>query len=40
MSPKSIQRQSGHAAILFALFIPILFGVFALGTDGASSRSG
>ncbi|WP_332398264.1 TadE/TadG family type IV pilus assembly protein [Vibrio metschnikovii] len=35
MSPKSIQRQSGHAAILFALFIPILFGVFALGTDGA-----
>ncbi|EKO3657957.1 pilus assembly protein [Vibrio metschnikovii] len=35
MSRKSIQRQSGHAAILFALFIPILFGVFALGTDGA-----
>ncbi|MCG3765498.1 pilus assembly protein [Vibrio cincinnatiensis] len=30
-----IQKQSGHAAILFALFIPILFGVFALGTDGA-----
>ncbi|WP_332402837.1 pilus assembly protein [Vibrio metschnikovii] len=35
MGPKSIQRQSGHAAILFALCIPILFGVFALGTDGA-----
>ncbi|WP_217516249.1 TadE/TadG family type IV pilus assembly protein [Vibrio metschnikovii] len=35
MSPKSIQRQSGHAAILFALMIPVLFGVFALGTDGS-----
>ncbi|EKO3700485.1 TadE/TadG family protein [Vibrio metschnikovii] len=35
MSRKSMQRQSGHAALLFALIIPILFGVFALGTDGA-----
>ncbi|MBE4019913.1 hypothetical protein HJ130_13195 [Vibrio parahaemolyticus] len=30
-----LHRQSGHAAILFALFIPLLFGVFTLGTDGA-----
>lgn len=30
-----LHRQSGHAAILFALFIPFLFGVFTLGTDGA-----
>lgn len=30
-----LRRQSGHAAILFALFIPLLFGVFTLGTDGA-----
>ncbi|SJL82799.1 pilus assembly protein [Vibrio palustris] len=29
------QRQQGHAAILFALMIPLLFGVFILGTDGA-----
>ncbi|EOZ5529596.1 hypothetical protein ACQSNA_001489 [Vibrio metschnikovii] len=35
MSRKTMQRQSGHAALLFALIIPILFGVFALGTDGA-----
>ncbi|MGY5579606.1 pilus assembly protein TadG-related protein [Vibrio cincinnatiensis] len=32
---QNIRKQSGHAAILFALFIPILFGVFTLGTDGA-----
>ncbi|WP_217511973.1 TadE/TadG family type IV pilus assembly protein [Vibrio metschnikovii] len=35
MNINSMQRQSGHAAILFALMIPVLFGVFALGTDGA-----
>ncbi|WP_217510390.1 TadE/TadG family type IV pilus assembly protein [Vibrio metschnikovii] len=35
MNMNSMQRQSGHAAILFALMIPVLFGVFALGTDGA-----
>lgn len=34
MNVNSMQRQSGHAAILFALMIPVLFGVFALGTDG------
>ncbi|MFC3023387.1 hypothetical protein ACFODT_06090 [Vibrio zhugei] len=28
-------QQRGHAAILFALMIPLLFGVFILGTDGA-----
>lgn len=28
-------KQQGHAAILFALFIPVLFGVFTLGSDGA-----
>ena len=28
-------KQSGHAAILFAMMIPLLFGVFILGTDGA-----
>jgi tight adherence protein G len=32
---KTGSQQSGHAAILFVLFIPILFGVFTLGTDGA-----
>ncbi|NAX04086.1 TadG [Vibrio sp. V30_P3S12P165] len=31
----NLNKQSGHAAILFALFIPVLFGVFTLGTDGA-----
>lgn len=35
MNINSMQRQSGHAAILFALMIPVLFGVFALGTDGS-----
>lgn len=32
---KSIQKQSGHAAILFVMCIPILFGVFTLASDGA-----
>lgn len=32
---KTIKSQAGHAALLFALFIPVLFGVFALATDGA-----
>jgi tight adherence protein G len=27
--------QKGHAAILFAMMIPVLFGVFTVGTDGA-----
>lgn len=30
-----LHHQSGHAAILFSLFIPVLFGIFTLGTDGA-----
>ncbi|WP_367317367.1 TadG [Vibrio coralliilyticus] len=28
-------KQQGHASILFAMLIPLLFGVFALGSDGA-----
>lgn len=32
---KQKDTQSGHAALLFALFFPFLFGVFVLGTDGA-----
>ncbi|MBF9002234.1 MULTISPECIES: vWA domain-containing protein [Vibrio] len=28
-------KQHGHAAMLFAMLIPLLFGVFILGTDGA-----
>ncbi len=28
-------KQSGHAAILFAICVPVLFGVFMLGSDGA-----
>lgn len=28
-------KQSGHAALLFVLLFPFLFGIFALGTDGA-----
>lgn len=31
-----MKNMRGHAAILFALFIPGLFGVFILGTDGAN----
>jgi len=31
----SLAKQSGHAAILFAICIPVLFGVFMLGSDGA-----
>ena len=31
----SIHKQSGHAAMLFAMIIPALFGVFMLGSDGA-----
>ncbi|OOF06330.1 hypothetical protein BZG79_13615, partial [Salinivibrio sp. MA427] len=34
-APGYYRQQQGHAAILFALFIPILFGIFTLGTDGA-----
>ncbi|NRB42227.1 MAG: pilus assembly protein [Pseudomonadales bacterium] len=32
---KSISRQRGHAAILFAICIPALFGLFTLASDGA-----
>lgn len=31
----SLKKQQGHAAMLFAMIIPILFGVFMLGSDGA-----
>jgi tight adherence protein G len=35
-SPISLMsKQSGNAAILFALMIPILFGIFILASDGA-----
>lgn len=34
ISPR-IHNQKGHAAILFAMIIPVLFGVFTLATDGA-----
>ncbi|MCY9803675.1 pilus assembly protein [Vibrio scophthalmi] len=30
-----IVSQNGHASILFVMIIPVLFGVFMLGTDGA-----
>ncbi|MHA2937454.1 TadE/TadG family type IV pilus assembly protein [Vibrio sp. RC27] len=30
-----VKKQRGHAAILFAMIIPVLFGVFMLGSDGA-----
>ncbi|MGR6831641.1 TadE/TadG family type IV pilus assembly protein [Aliivibrio wodanis] len=29
------KHQQGHAAILFAMMIPVLFGIFALASDGA-----
>lgn len=32
---KGFRKQSGHAAILFAMIIPGLFGLFTLATDGA-----
>lgn len=35
MINRNRRDQSGHAALLFALMIPLLFGVFILGTDGA-----
>ncbi|NOH36017.1 TadE/TadG family type IV pilus assembly protein [Vibrio chagasii] len=35
MKKRSIYRQSGHASILFALLVPLLFGVFILASDGA-----
>jgi len=31
----AMNKQSGHAAMLFAMMIPALFGVFMLGSDGA-----
>jgi tight adherence protein G len=30
-----LNRQKGHAALLFSMMIPVLFGVFAIGSDGA-----
>ncbi|SHO56532.1 TadE/TadG family type IV pilus assembly protein [Vibrio quintilis] len=30
-----ILAQRGHAAMLFAMVLPVLFGIFVLGTDGA-----
>ncbi len=32
---QSIRKQRGHAMILFAMFVPLLFGVFNLGSEGA-----
>jgi len=32
---KSIKKQTGHAALLFAMIIPGLFGLFTLASDGA-----
>lgn len=32
---KGFRKQSGHAAILFAMIIPGLFGLFTLASDGA-----
>lgn len=34
-SIQSISKQSGHAAILFAMMIPAFFGIFTLASDGA-----
>jgi len=31
----SIRKQSGHAAMLFAMMIPAFFGIFTLASDGA-----
>ncbi|GIC75565.1 pilus assembly protein [Moritella sp. F3] len=28
------KRQQGHAALLFTMIVPVLFGIFALATDG------
>ena len=32
---KGLRKQSGHAAILFAMIIPGWFGLFTLASDGA-----
>jgi tight adherence protein G len=32
---KNVRLQSGHAAMLFVMMVPVLFGVFTLGTDGS-----
>ena len=32
---KSMSKQSGHAALLFAMMIPAFFGIFTLASDGA-----
>lgn len=35
MKTSNIDNQRGHAAILFVMLIPLLFGVFILASDGA-----
>ncbi len=35
LQPSVMSRQKGHAAILFVLMMPVLFGVFTLAVDGA-----
>jgi tight adherence protein G len=35
MLDHTLKSQHGHAALLFCMMIPILFGVFTLGSDGA-----
>ncbi|WP_117235027.1 vWA domain-containing protein [Vibrio maerlii] len=35
MNYSSKRKQSGHAAILFVLTVPVLMGLFSLATDGA-----
>lgn len=32
---RHMNKQSGHAALLFAMIIPVLFGLFTLASDGA-----
>ncbi|USD40095.1 pilus assembly protein [Vibrio sp. SCSIO 43135] len=34
---QSIQRQQGHAAMMFMLMFPLLLGIFALGVDGSKA---
>lgn len=33
----SYRKQRGHAGVLFAMMIPVLFGVFTVGSDGANA---
>lgn len=34
---QSIQRQQGHAAVMFMLMFPLLLAIFALGVDGSKA---